>query len=40
MGLFDNLKSGLSSAGNALNIKTVADTSDVAASTVARADVV
>lgn len=33
MGLFDNLKSGLSSAGSALNIKTVADTSDVAAST-------
>lgn len=33
MGLFDNLKSGLSSAGSALNIKTTADATDVAAST-------
>ncbi|GEM_PF-1840053 len=35
MGLFDNLKSGLSSAGSALNIKTAADAADVAASTQA-----
>lgn len=33
MGLFDNLKSGLSSAGSALNIKTTADVADVAANT-------